>query len=137
MIDSERAHLMTLDGGQVFAAGRYNSLVPIMQEAYENNVKAYYSVAVVKKDSLPDVHSIRNLRGKKACFSYVGSLAGWTVPIHELQKHGGMDIVDCNNHVKSAIEYFGPSCAVNSLVNKNNPIGDNSDKYIPHLLIIL
>lgn len=39
-----------------------------------------------------------------------------------------MDIIDCNNHVKTAIEYFGPSCAVNSLINKYNPIGDNSDK---------
>lgn len=85
-------------------------------------------MAVVKKDSLPDVRSIRDLRGKKACFSHVGSLAGWTIPIHELQKHGGMEIIDCNNHVKSAINFFGPSCAVNSLINKNNPIGDNSDK---------
>lgn len=39
-----------------------------------------------------------------------------------------MEIYDCNNHVKSAIKYFGPSCAVNSLVDKYNPIGDNSDK---------
>lgn len=43
-------------------------------------------------------------------------------------KHGKMEIYDCNNHVKSAIKYFGPSCAVNSLINKYNPIGDNSDK---------
>lgn len=127
-IDQERAHLMTLDGGQVFAAGRYNSLVPIMQETYEGNIKAYHAVAVVKKDNLTDVRSIRDLRGKRACFPYVGSLAGWTIPIHELQKSGGMEIVDCNNHVKNTIEFFGPSCAVNSLENKNNPIGDNSDK---------
>lgn len=39
-----------------------------------------------------------------------------------------MDIVDCNNHVKSATKYFGPSCAVNCLSDKYNPIGDNSDK---------
>lgn len=39
-----------------------------------------------------------------------------------------MEIVDCNNHVKTAINFFGPSCAVNSLINKYNPIGDNSDK---------
>lgn len=38
-------------------------------------------------------------------------------------KHGGMEIVDCNNHVKSTINFFGTSCAVNSLVNKYNPIG--------------
>lgn len=34
-----------------------------------------------------------------------------------------MDIIDCNNHVKSAINFFGPSCAVNSLIDKYNPIG--------------
>lgn len=43
-------------------------------------------------------------------------------------KEGNMNIVDCNNHVKNAIEFFGQSCAVNSLINKYNPIGDNSDK---------
>lgn len=41
---------------------------------------------------------------------------------------GNMEIVDCNNHVKSAINYFGESCAINSLIDKYNPIGDNSDK---------
>lgn len=39
-----------------------------------------------------------------------------------------MDIIDCNNHVKSAIEFFGPSCAINSLIDRYNPIGDNSYK---------
>lgn len=39
-----------------------------------------------------------------------------------------MEIVDCNNHVKSALSYFGPSCAVNSLSDKYNPLGDNSHK---------
>lgn len=43
-------------------------------------------------------------------------------------KEAGMEIVDCNNHVKSATNFFGPSCAVNSLKDKYNPIGDNSDK---------
>lgn len=39
-----------------------------------------------------------------------------------------MEIIDCNNHVKSTTNFFGPSCAVNSLTDKYNPIGDNSDK---------
>lgn len=38
-------------------------------------------------------------------------------------KQGGLEIVDCNNHVKSAIKYFGSSCAVNSLIDKYNPLG--------------
>jgi hypothetical protein len=41
----------------------------------------------------------------------------------QLMQKGGMDVIDCNNHVKSAIKYFGPSCAVNSLIDKYNPIG--------------
>lgn len=82
LIDSEKAHMMTLDAGEVFIAGRYNSLIPIMQESFEGGFINYYAVAVVKKDTLPDVTSIHHLRGKKACFSEVGSQAGWTIPIH-------------------------------------------------------
>lgn len=49
-------------------------------------------------------------------------------------KEGDMRIIDCNNHVKNAIDFFGKSCAVNSLINKYNPIGDNSDK-LCHLCV--
>lgn len=74
--------MMSLDAGEVFVAGRYNSLIPIMQEAFDGGFSNYYAVAVVKKDTLSDVTTIRDLRGKKACFSEVGSQAGWTIPIH-------------------------------------------------------
>lgn len=82
LIDSERAHMMSLDAGNVFIAGRYHSLIPIMQESFDGGFKNYYSVAVIKKEEIPDVTSIRDLRGKKACFPEVGSQAGWTIPVH-------------------------------------------------------
>lgn len=82
LIDTEKAHMMSLDAGNVFMAGRYHSLIPIMQETFEGGFTNYHAVAVVKKDTLPDVTSIRDLRGKKACFAEVGSHAGWTIPIH-------------------------------------------------------
>lgn len=41
----------------------------------------------------------------------------------QLMRYGGMEVVDCNNHVKSTIKFFGPSCAVNSLIDKYNPLG--------------
>ncbi|XP_018392725.1 PREDICTED: melanotransferrin [Cyphomyrmex costatus] len=128
MLDREKAQITTLDAGEVFIAGRYHSLVPIMQEIYENGLNYQYAVAVVKRNSLPDVQSLYDLRGKKGCFAGVGTLAGWVIPINKLMKYGGMEIIDCNNHVKSTIKFFGPSCAVNSLIDKNNPIGDNSDQ---------
>lgn len=81
LIDAEKAHIMSLDAGEVFVAGRYNSLIPFMQEAFEGGFTNYYAVAVVKRGTLPDVTSISQLRGKKACFSEVGSQAGWTIPI--------------------------------------------------------
>lgn len=82
LIDSEKAHMMSLDAGNVFVAGRYHSLIPIMQESFDGGFIKYYAVAVIKRETLRDVRSIRDLRGKKACFSEVGSQAGWTIPIH-------------------------------------------------------
>ena len=37
---------------------------------------------------------------------------------------GGLEVIDCNNHVKSATKYFGPSCAVNALTDTYNPVGE-------------
>ncbi|XP_053683147.1 melanotransferrin isoform X1 [Sabethes cyaneus] len=128
LIDEGKAHAMTLDAGEVYTGGRHHSLVPIMQEGYDGGFLQYHAVAVLKKDTLRDVTNLRHLKGKKACFAWVGSHAGWTLPIYTLQREGGMEITDCNNHVKTATDFFGPSCAVNALVDKYNPIGDNSDK---------
>lgn len=87
LLDHEIAHLTTLDPGEVFTAGRYHSLVPILQEGHLNSSVDYqYAVAVVKKGSLPDVTSLYNLRGKKACFAGVGTLAGWTTPLDMVRR---------------------------------------------------
>ena len=49
------------------------------REIYENNEDFVYSLAVVKKDTLPYVNTMNDLRGLKACFPKVGSLQGWTI----------------------------------------------------------
>ncbi|CAH2059390.1 unnamed protein product, partial [Iphiclides podalirius] len=130
-VDQGEASLLALDAGEVYIAGRYHSLVPIAQELYGNGEPYQYSVAVVRKGSLPSVQQstgLYGLRGVKACFPSVGALAGWVMPVHILMREGGLKVTDCNNHVKSAVEYFGDSCAPNSLKDIYNPIGDNPDK---------
>ncbi|XP_048001639.1 melanotransferrin [Leguminivora glycinivorella] len=130
-VDEGEASLLALDAGEVYVAGRYHSLVPIMQELYGRGEPYQYAVAVVNKGSLPNIQAgtgLYGLRGAKACFPGVGSLAGWVMPIHTLMQEGGLRIADCNNHVKSAIEFFGDSCAPNSLKDLYNPIGDNPDQ---------
>ncbi|XP_049863001.1 melanotransferrin [Schistocerca gregaria] len=128
LLDEEKADIISLDAGEVFIGGRYHSLVPIMQEVHKDGQLFYYAVAVVKRGNMSDVHSLNALRGKRACFGSVGTMAGWVIPVYTLMREGGMEVIDCNNHVKSAINFFGPSCAVNSLIDKYNPIGDNSDQ---------
>ncbi|XP_068625478.1 transferrin 2 [Battus philenor] len=130
-VDQGEASLLALDAGEVYIAGRYHSLVPIAQELYGNGEPYQYSVAVIKKGSLPSVqpgNGLYGLRGVKACFPGVGALAGWVMPVHILMREGGLKITDCNNHIKSAVEFFGDSCAPNSLKDIYNPIGDNPDK---------
>nr|XP_023018822.1 melanotransferrin-like [Leptinotarsa decemlineata] len=128
LLDEEIATVTTLDAGAIFVGGRYHSLVPIAQEILEGGHTYYYAVAVVKKGTFDYISSLHQLRGRKACFAGVQTFAGWVLPINTLMKEGGMEIIDCNNHVKSATNYFGPSCAVNCLTDQYNPIGDNSDK---------
>ncbi len=121
----ENPNLMNVDAGDVFVGGRYHSLVPILKEVYDSGRDYYHSIAVVKKGSMTHVKTMRDLRGSRACFPKVGSLAGWTMPINRLMEEGVIEIADCNNHVKSAINFFGQSCAVNSLKDRYNPLGDN------------
>ncbi len=76
-LDKNEADVTTLDPGNVFVGGRYHSLLPIMQETYSNNQAFYYSVAVMKKFSLPDVRYLSDLKGLKACFPGVGIHGGY------------------------------------------------------------
>lgn len=73
--------MTSLDAGEVFIGGRYLSLVPIAQEVLDGGSKNYYSVAVVKKGSLPDVHGLRDFKYRKGCFAGVGTMAGWVIPV--------------------------------------------------------
>jgi melanoma-associated antigen p97 len=79
-LDNGDADLTTLDPGEVFVGGRYHSLVPIIEEKYTD--AKLLAVAVVKKYS--DIQTLRDVRGKKACFGGVGTLAGWVIPIDKV-----------------------------------------------------
>lgn len=45
----------------------------------------YYSVAIIKKNTLNDVYNLGHLKGKKACFAGVGTQAGWNIPINTVK----------------------------------------------------
>ncbi|CAL4059894.1 unnamed protein product, partial [Meganyctiphanes norvegica] len=126
LLDQSRGDVVSLDSNEIFIAGRYHSLVPIMKELYDKGRQFYYSVAVIKKGTLEHVHTLRDLKGTIACFPSVASMGGWVLPIAKLIKEKAMDIIDCNNHIQSASAFFKGGCAVNILTDKHNPLGDNS-----------
>ncbi|UYV68316.1 MFI2 [Cordylochernes scorpioides] len=143
LIDAQRADLVTLDPGELSVAGQYHSLVPIMAETYgtgelfcllmanlfvcftQAKEKGYYAVAVVNVTTATRLRTLEDLKGKKACFSGVGQLTGWVIPLATLIEKQVLEVSDCNNLVKSASHFFGNSCAPNSLIDKYNPFGDN------------
>lgn len=126
-LDNGQAHLVELDPGEVYTAGRFHSVIPILSERYGRDREAgYYSVAVVNAQS--EFHSLNDLRNKSVCFTSVGDMAGWVVPMATLIHENILEVTDCNNLVKSAASFFGSSCAPNSLIDKHNPTGDNPQK---------
>ncbi|GFR00340.1 ovotransferrin [Trichonephila clavata] len=124
LIDTGRADLLTLDPGEVYIAGRYNSLVPVVAEVYGSEETSGYYAVVVARESL-DIRTLADLRGKRACFPGIGQMAGWVIPISVLIDKDIIEVIDCNNLIKTAASFFGPSCAPNSLIDKYNPTGDN------------
>lgn len=126
MIEEQNADVVSLDPGEVYIAGRYHSLVPIVYEQYApNNQTGYFAVAVLKANANTNIHQLKDLRSRKGCFSGVGQIAGWVLPIIRLLEENLIDIIDCNNIIQNAANFFGPSCAPNALIEKNNPIGTN------------
>ncbi|XP_067131499.1 transferrin 2 [Centruroides vittatus] len=126
-IEGRKADVVTLDPGELSVAGRYHSLVPIVAERYgPEETDGYYAVAVTRISTRLDY--LRDLEGKRVCFPSVGQLGGWIIPMARLIEEDVLPIKYCNNIIKSAAEFFGPSCAPNSLIDKYNPTGDNPEK---------
>lgn len=42
MLDNNVADILSLDAGEVFVAGRYHSLIPLMQQLFEGNLFTQY-----------------------------------------------------------------------------------------------
>lgn len=131
-IFNDQADLMSADAGEVYTAGKFYNLMPISSEMYTSPSNEIYSnqyaVAIVKKgwlDRRGQPMTLDSLRGSKSCHGGVGLSVGWNIPISTLLQKKLLDIVDCNNHVKAAANFFGKMCAPDALNVQFNPTGDN------------
>lgn len=44
MLDNNAADILSLDGGEVFIGGRYNSLIPLMQQQFEGKLISFQRI---------------------------------------------------------------------------------------------
>ncbi|XP_014663628.1 PREDICTED: melanotransferrin-like [Priapulus caudatus] len=123
-IERDEADLLTLDSGDVYIAGQQHSMISIMAEQYTGTNNKVRIIALVAANN-DDIRSLPDLEGKKACFPSVGTSA-WNVAVAKLI-NSTINRIDCNNYVKSAVDFFGDSCAPNALDDKHN-LGFNPSK---------
>lgn len=126
-IFEDKADLMVADAGEIYTAGKYYNLLPITTEIYnagpnQPSYSDHYSVAVVKRGS---GMTLASLKGANSCHGGVGTSSGWNIPISTLIEKQLLEIVDCNNHVKAATNFFNKMCAPDALNTQFNPTGDN------------
>ncbi|PIK48862.1 melanotransferrin [Apostichopus japonicus] len=119
------ADLITLDGGDVFRAGKVFGMKPIMKELYSGGSTGYYGIAVTRA-TYTNV-SLTNLKGARSCHTGVGRTAGWNIPVGYLLHSGQMKSEGCKEHVKSAAKFFNASCAPGARLAINNPYNDDVD----------
>ncbi|XP_040284245.1 melanotransferrin-like [Bufo bufo] len=109
LIQQKEADAVTLDGEDIYRAGKTYQLVPAAAESYANDVSDnYYAVAVVKKTT-QDSFTFHELKGRKSCHSEYMQSAGWNIPIGLLTRKGLIRPEGCNI-ARAVSEFFSESC---------------------------
>lgn len=119
-IMSGNADLITLDGGEIFTAGKMYEMVPIVGEVYdiETPTTSYFAVAVARKNSSI---TFKTLKGKKSCHTGAGKTSGWNVPVGLLLSKNIMQTDKSCNAYTAAGKFFSESCVPNVKTSTYDP----------------
>ncbi|CAH8588496.1 unnamed protein product [Schistosoma margrebowiei] len=122
LIKDGYADMVTLEAGDLYIAGKYFDLVPIVSENYGNG-PFYYAVAIVEKVN-PGL-LISNWRHRRTCHSGVGKAAGWIIPLNTVLDTRQVIVLD--GHLVHAFgELISRACIPGILNKAYDHTGTNS-----------
>ncbi|XP_043926112.1 otolith matrix protein 1-like isoform X2 [Protopterus annectens] len=112
------ADAVTLDGGDIYTAGRCFGLQPVAGEFYgTGGGTKYYAVAVSKKSN-QDIFW-NGLQSRTSCHTGMGRTAGWIVPIGSLVTTNQLLVENCD--ILTAVgNFFNQSCVPGIKSSKYN-----------------
>ncbi|CAH8598836.1 unnamed protein product [Schistosoma haematobium] len=122
LIKDGYADMVTLEAGDLYIAGKYFDLVPVVSENYGNG-PFYYAVAIVEKVN-PGL-LISNWRHRRTCHSGVGKAAGWIIPLNTVLDTRQVIVLD--GHLVHAFgELISRGCIPGILNKAYDRTGTNS-----------
>ncbi|CAH8588784.1 unnamed protein product [Schistosoma curassoni] len=122
LIKDGYADMVTLEAGDLYIAGKYFDLVPVVSENYGNG-PFYYAVAIVEKVN-PGL-LISNWRHRRTCHSGVGKAAGWIIPLNTVLDTRQVIVLD--GHLVHAFgELISRACIPGILNKAYDHTGTNS-----------
>jgi len=110
-INEGTADLITLDGGEIYTAGKKYGMVPVVAEDYGGNKGTFYYAVAVAKANRTGLN-LGNLKGKKSCHTGYQKTAGYNTPVGYLLQSKKMKRVACGETgtAKSVSAFFTESC---------------------------
>ncbi|XP_022256307.1 melanotransferrin-like isoform X2 [Limulus polyphemus] len=123
-VKSRDADVIILDSGDIYRAGRYYGLKPVVGERYNDSDISSWAVAVVRRGS--NIKRLSELKGRQSCHKEMMDTSGWAAPVSRL-----MDARLVTSHIcdatSSIAEFFSASCVPGAADRKLNANATGAD----------
>ncbi|KAH9415000.1 Mfi2p [Dermatophagoides pteronyssinus] len=108
LLDRDEADIVNLDAEEIYMAGRLYNLEPFVREEYNGNNYLQRTAVLVRRDV--KIHSLIDLKNKRACLGPYNDLYRWNIPLGILSYYETM-VPDCRSELQTVEKFFLEACA--------------------------